>query len=70
MNRRRMLKGAGVALSLPFFESLATNRSSNLTPPKRLIVSYMAYGCYMPNAKNGIQDMTKAADPNGLVAMS
>ena len=65
LNRRQMLKGTGVALALPFLESLAIDKKSNAAPPKRLIVSYMAYGCFMPNAKNGIQDMKKAADPNG-----
>ena len=65
MNRRQMLKGTGLALSLPFLESFAAGKNSGATAPKRLIVSYMAYGCYMPGAKNGIQDMSKAHVEDG-----
>jgi hypothetical protein len=63
LNRREMLAGAGVALGLPFLESMARAKDSSSTAmPKRLVVSYFSYGAYMPNGSQGIQDTNKSPD--------
>ena len=57
LNRRDILKGGGVALALPLLNGMA--KAMGTTPngkelPKRMLVSYFAYGAYMPNAPAGI----------------
>ena len=55
MNRRELLKGSGVALALPFLNSMSWAGSSTIKDvPKRMLVSYFAYGAYMPNGSQGI----------------
>lgn len=54
MNRRDMLIGGGLALGLPFLKSMTwaqASRGGEL--PKRLLVSYIAYGVYEPVGENG-----------------
>ncbi|PHS03113.1 MAG: hypothetical protein COA78_19030 [Blastopirellula sp.] len=58
LNRREMLAGAGVALALPFLDSMAWAKgAATKAMPKRMVVSYFSYGAYMPNGGNGIQNM-------------
>ncbi|MDA0810512.1 MAG: DUF1552 domain-containing protein [Planctomycetota bacterium] len=62
LSRRDVLRGGGVALALPLLNSMsrADDDSSNL--PKRMLVSYFAYGAYMPNGSNGIPDANRPHD--------
>jgi hypothetical protein len=60
INRREWLKGGGVALSLPFLNSMSwANGTIGGTLPKRMLISYFAYGAYMPNGPAGIPDADK-----------
>jgi hypothetical protein len=60
LNRRELLKGTGIALGLPFLDSMAWAKDTqNKAMPKRMVVSYFSYGAYMPNGSNGIQEMKK-----------
>jgi hypothetical protein len=60
LNRREMLKGTGLALSLPFLDSMAwAKEAKNKAMPKRMVVSYFSYGAYMPNGSSGIQKMSQ-----------
>ena len=46
MNRRTMLKAAGISLALPWMESLAGPRSK--VPPRRFCSIYFPYGVSLP----------------------
>ncbi len=61
LNRRELLKGGGIALALPFLNSMsrAMGVSGTAAMPKRMLVSYFAYGAYMPDAPNGNLNLTK-----------
>ena len=61
LNRREMLKGGGIALTLPFLNGMswAAPGKAPLMYPKRMLVSYFSYGAYMPNGGNGIPDPNK-----------
>ena len=59
LNRRDMLKASGIALSLPFLEAMAWDKTKKLNSPKRMVITYFSYGAYMPNGTRGIQDMKK-----------
>ena len=57
LNRRELLKGGGIALALPFLNGMG--KAMGATPggvvlPKRMLVSYFAYGAYMPNGPSGV----------------
>ena len=56
LNRRELLKGGGIALALPFLNSMsrAMGVSGTAALPKRMLVSYFAYGAYMPDGPNGV----------------
>ncbi len=60
LNRRSLLKGGGIALALPFLNGMAraiennSNRAGDGFLPKRMLVSYFAYGAYMPDGPSGI----------------
>ncbi|MGI9242644.1 MAG: DUF1552 domain-containing protein, partial [Verrucomicrobiales bacterium] len=59
LNRRELLKGGGVALALPFLESMGwATGGAGKGLPKRMLVSYFAYGAYMPNGAHGIPAAT------------
>jgi hypothetical protein len=47
MNRRTMLKAAGISLALPWMESFAGPRAA--VPPKRFCSIYFPYGVSLPN---------------------
>ena len=53
LNRREMLKGGGVALALPFLNSMGWSKPAKELP-KRMLVSYFSYGAYMPTGTGGI----------------
>lgn len=57
LDRRDVLKGGGLALALPFLNGMGRVLGATGQPgdePKRLLVSYFAYGAYMPNGPAGI----------------
>ncbi|MEK6234747.1 MAG: DUF1552 domain-containing protein [Planctomycetales bacterium] len=45
INRRTMLRGAGVAMSLPFLEGVSWGRGETPAPPKRFCGILFPYGC-------------------------
>ncbi len=68
LSRRELLKGGGIALALPFLNSMSraagiSATGATATLPKRMCVSYFAYGAYMPEAPNGIPTAGKEHDP-------
>jgi hypothetical protein len=44
LDRRKFLSGAGVLLSVPFFESLSTSAAAKTKAPKRLVIFYCSQG--------------------------
>lgn len=64
IRRRELLKGGGVALALPLLHGMASVQAAGTTElPKRMLVSYFAYGAYMPNGAAGIPDPIKPHHP-------
>ena len=64
LNRRDVLRGGGVALALPLLNSMgwaeaAGEKDEGAELPKRMLVSYFAYGAYMPNGAQGIPAANK-----------
>ena len=61
LNRRELLKGGGIALALPFLNGMsrAMGVTGAVTMPKRMLISYFAYGAYMPDGPNGIPEPGK-----------
>jgi hypothetical protein len=55
MNRRDVLRGGGLALALPLLNSMswAAGLAGRKQLPKRMLVSYIAYGVYDPRTKDG-----------------
>ncbi len=54
LNRRELLRGGGVALALPLLNGMTwANERGTDELPKRMLVSYFAYGAYMPNGTSG-----------------
>lgn len=60
LDRRELLKGGGIALALPLLNGMgkamaaASKATSENELPKRMLVSYFAYGAYMPNSPSGV----------------
>ncbi len=55
LSRREVLKGGGIALALPFLSSMGSAMGvGGKRMPKRMLVSYFAYGAYMPTGVEGI----------------
>ncbi|MDG1364146.1 MAG: DUF1552 domain-containing protein [Akkermansiaceae bacterium] len=59
INRREVLRGGGVALALPLLNGMGkamgvTLKTGQGEMPKRILVSYFAYGAYMPNGTTGV----------------
>ncbi|GDY18789.1 hypothetical protein LBMAG56_01340 [Verrucomicrobiota bacterium] len=55
LNRREFLRGSGMALALPLLESMGWAKSvAGQELPKRMVVSYFAYGAYMPESTDGV----------------
>ena len=60
LDRRDLLMGGGVAFSLPLLSGMthaAIGQSEKV--PKRMLVSYFAYGAYMPSGTSGVPDKRK-----------
>jgi hypothetical protein len=52
LNRRTMLKGMGVSCYLPFFEAMASSKSTGeITQPRRLLNLYVGNGVSLPHEK-------------------
>lgn len=58
LSRREWLRGSGVALALPLLQGMSRAETKTVLP-KRLLVSYFAYGAYMPGATTGVPDGKK-----------
>ncbi|MEM6258879.1 MAG: DUF1552 domain-containing protein [Planctomycetota bacterium] len=58
LNRRDLLKGAGVALALPYLNAMAPSKamaaSATKEMPKRFLGTYISYGVYQPEGPTGI----------------
>lgn len=58
LNRRDLLKGAGVALALPYLNAMAPTKAlaagASKELPKRFIGTYISYGVYQPEGPSGI----------------
>lgn len=61
LNRRDLLRGGGIALALPFlngmgraFGATTGTGAAVQSMPKRMLVSYFAYGAYMPDSPSGV----------------
>ncbi len=52
LDRRELLKGSGIALALPLLQGMTHANAQDA--PKRMLVSYFAYGAYMPNGSAGL----------------
>ncbi len=65
LSRRQLLKGTGVALSLPLLEGMSrADGVSESEQPKRMVVSYFSYGAYMPESPSGIPNSRQADKPH------
>jgi hypothetical protein len=54
LSRRTFLKGGGLALALPYLESMGIAKAATTAQfPKRMVVAYFAYGAYMPDSRDG-----------------
>ena len=59
MNRRTVLKAAGISLALPWFESLSgAATAAQGKPPKRFCALYFPYGVSLPNPDKDGQEWT------------
>ena len=60
LDRRELLKGGGVAIALPLLNGMGkamgaiSNAAGESGMPKRMFVSYFAYGAYMPDGTSGV----------------
>ena len=64
LNRRTLLRGAGVALALPYLNTMEGVAKSNSNAvakaaPKRFMATYISYGVYQPEGPNGIPRKNK-----------
>lgn len=59
LNRREALRGLGATLALPWLEGMERLTPKAASRPKRLVVTYIAYGAYMPNGPAGVTDPAK-----------
>jgi len=68
LSRRNLLKGAGVALSLPYLNAMHGSHAIANTveeeTPKRLMVGYIAYGTYMPDGPSGVTSQGNSDKPH------
>lgn len=54
LHRRDVLKGAGVAIALPYLNAMGIAQAAPQGAPKRLMANYISYGVYMPDGSTGI----------------
>jgi hypothetical protein len=59
-----LLKGGGLGLALPLLNSMVSTSAfaGASAAPKRMLVSYFAYGSYMPDSPNGVPTPGKPHD--------
>ena len=72
LDRRDLLKGGGIAIALPFLNGMGSglkkamgsirNAAGESEQPKRMLVSYFAYGAYMPESPSGVPRSTGRTD--------
>lgn len=53
LNRREFIRGGGAALALPFLQGMSWGKTAGKALPKRMVVSYIAYGVYESKNKDG-----------------
>ncbi len=63
LNRRTLLRGAGVALGLPYLEAMAATTGKAAAPAKRFCAFYFPYGVSLP--KEDSEDARFRWFPNG-----
>ncbi len=68
LHRREVLQGGGIALGLPLLNGMAADRAVAAGGhgdrlPKRMLVSYFAYGAYMPDGPTGLPDHSQLNQP-------
>ena len=74
LDRRELLKGGGIAIALPLLNGMGktmghiSSAPGQTGMPKRMLVSYFAYGAYMPGGPSGIpnsnnRDLNKEHHP-------
>jgi len=58
LNRRDLIKGAGVAMALPYLNAMGVTKAfagaATKQPPKRFMATYISYGVYMPEGPAGV----------------
>ena len=58
LNRRDLLKGAGVAMALPYLNAMVPSQALAVGAakgtPKRMLATYISYGVYQPDGPSGI----------------
>lgn len=60
LNRRELLKGSGIALAMPLLNGMSWAKgATDAELPKRMLVSYFAYGAYMPHGTSGVPTANK-----------
>ena len=65
LDRRELLKGGGVALAIPLLNGMGKTMGATAKAageggmPKRMLVSYFAYGAYMPDGPSGVPGSNK-----------
>jgi len=68
LNRRDLLKGAGVALALPSLNAMnatgAVTSDAAKETPRRMMVGYIAYGTYMPDGPSGVTSQSNSDKPH------
>ena len=52
INRRQFVRGGGVALALPVLQGMSWGKTAGKGLPKRMVVSYIAYGVYEPKTED------------------
>ena len=72
LDRRDLLKGGGIAIALPLLNGMGkamgafSSAAEDSGTPKRMLVSYFAYGAYMPEGPSGVPNANKHS-PNKRV---
>ena len=61
LDRRQFIRGGGASLMLPLLNGMSWGKgqTAGKDMPKRMLVSYIAYGVYMPNGGAGIPNPNK-----------
>ncbi|MCP4097242.1 MAG: DUF1552 domain-containing protein, partial [Planctomycetaceae bacterium] len=75
LDRRDLLKGGGIAIALPLLNGMGAGLKKVMAAgpkgmgegeqPKRMLVSYFAYGAYMPESPSGVPHPAKKTETEG-----